>query len=109
MQQGGIEVGESQTRVGGLAVSRALGDHFLKNENLGVIAVPYVSEAIQLEKNDSMLILASDGLWDVMSAERAFDVCNGLANADAMARRLLQTALSEPKCTDNITVIVVLL
>jgi serine/threonine protein phosphatase PrpC len=54
---------ESQTRIGGLAVSRALGDHFLKNEKLGVIAVPHVSSAIELNPaSPAIVILASDGV-----------------------------------------------
>jgi len=103
----GIEVGDTQTRVGGLAVSRALGDHFLKQEKLGVISDPHVSEPIQLENTDSILVLASDGLWDVMTGERAMELCSGLSDADSMTRRLMQTALSDPKCKDNITIMVV--
>ena len=48
--------------MGGLAVSRALGDHFLKQEKLGVIAEPFVSQPIKLESTDSILIVASDGV-----------------------------------------------
>ena len=48
-------------------------------------------------------------LWDVMTGEKAMEICAGLPDADAMARRLLQHALGDPKCTDNITIIVVTL
>lgn len=58
----GIKVSSAQTRVGGLAVSRALGDHFLKGEKTGLIADPYLSPVIPLEPTDSLLILASDGV-----------------------------------------------
>lgn len=51
-------------RVGGvLAVSRALGDKPLKKY---VIATPHTHEE-QLTHADELLILASDGLWDVMN------------------------------------------
>lgn len=103
----GIEILENSTRIGGLAVSRALGDHFLKNEKLGVIAEPYVSPSFKLLDTDSLLIVATDGLWDVMSGEKAMEIIQNLDGAEAMARRLVQTALSDPKCQDNITVIVV--
>jgi protein phosphatase len=58
----GIELADTQTRVGGLAVSRALGDHFLKQEKLGIIAEPFVSPAYKLADGPSILIVASDGV-----------------------------------------------
>eukprot|EP01119_Soliformovum_irregulare_P020966 TRINITY_DN6865_c0_g1_i1.p1 TRINITY_DN6865_c0_g1~~TRINITY_DN6865_c0_g1_i1.p1 ORF type:complete len:613 (-),score=175.86 TRINITY_DN6865_c0_g1_i1:59-1897(-) len=103
----GIELNANATRLGGLAVSRALGDHFLKIENLGLTGVPYVSPPIQLEANDSILIVASDGLWDVMNGSRAVEICTGLDTAKQMAASLMQTALNDPKCNDNITIVVV--
>lgn len=107
----GIELGENQTRVGGLAVSRALGDHFLKQMNQGVIGEPYICQPIQLTEEDTILIVASDGLWDVMTGEQAVEVCESITvgSAELMATTLIRTALDDPKCTDNITVIVVLL
>jgi hypothetical protein len=46
----------------GLAVSRALGDHFMKENGLGLISEPYVCQPIELTDEDSMLIVASDGV-----------------------------------------------
>jgi serine/threonine protein phosphatase PrpC len=46
---------------GALTVSRALGDHFLKNQ--GVISEPSV-EAHEITPEDLFLVIASDGLWD---------------------------------------------
>lgn len=37
-------VSKSQTRVYGLNISRALGDKFLKDNNLGLSASPHVSQ-----------------------------------------------------------------
>jgi hypothetical protein len=45
-----------------LAVSRALGDHFMKENQLGLISEPYVSDLIELTDEDTMLIVASDGV-----------------------------------------------
>ncbi|MCO5581556.1 hypothetical protein L7F22_035444 [Adiantum nelumboides] len=58
-------------RVGGfLALSRAIGDRYLKRY---VISEPEVT-CIQREEEDEVLILGSDGLWDVLSNEYACDV-----------------------------------
>lgn len=87
----GIDLGEKATRIpGGLAVSRALGDHFLKSENSGLIADPFISELFELGPQDTHIILArcenlkkkktifflkfcSDALWDMMSPQEAVD------------------------------------
>jgi len=107
MEEFNIEVNEGQTRINGLAVSRALGDHFTKNEKVGIIARPYVSQAIQLKDDEeAFVILASDGLWDVTDGEQAFKDISTLGSAEYMSRRLIQKALRDPKCVDNITVIV---
>ena len=51
-------------RVGGsLAVTRALGDHSLKSN--GVIAKPYIQKHL-LKTGDKFLIIACDGVWDVL-------------------------------------------
>ena len=47
----------------GLAVSRALGDHFVKDNFKGVTAEPYISPVYELQDvTDSILIVASDGV-----------------------------------------------
>lgn len=62
----------STKRVNGvLAISRALGDHLLK-ENDVVTAEPYTQD-IELTHDDHYLILACDGLWDVMTDQDACD------------------------------------
>uniref|UniRef100_A0ACD5Z2D3 Uncharacterized protein n=1 Tax=Avena sativa TaxID=4498 RepID=A0ACD5Z2D3_AVESA len=58
-------------RVGGiLAMSRALGHELLKPE---VICEPEIMTTIRSD-DDDFLILASDGLWDVVSNKVACDV-----------------------------------
>ncbi|KAI4335261.1 hypothetical protein L6164_013925 [Bauhinia variegata] len=56
--------------LGVLAVSRSIGDRYLKP---WVIPDPEV-KFIRREKNDECLILASDGLWDVMTNEEACEI-----------------------------------
>ncbi|TVU01958.1 hypothetical protein EJB05_52607, partial [Eragrostis curvula] len=62
--------------LGVLAMSRSIGDRYLKPY---IIPVPEVS-VVARAKDDDCLILASDGLWDVMSNE---EVC------DAARKRIL--------------------
>eukprot|EP00803_Ostreobium_quekettii_P007688 evm.model.scf_240EXC.3 EVM.evm.TU.scf_240EXC.3 scf_240EXC:49940-54459(+) len=57
--------------MGLLAVSRALGDHYLRNA--GVIADPEVT-VIGRSPEDEFLVLATDGLWDALSDSEACDM-----------------------------------
>ena len=52
-------------RVGGvLAVSRAFGDHSLSDQ--GVICSPYINR-VELRLIHKWVVVASDGLWDVVA------------------------------------------
>jgi len=104
--QMGNELSPTATRINGLAVSRALGDHFIKENNLGLIAEPYVSAPIELAEEDSLLIVASDGLWDVVKGDEAMQIVEGMDSAEDIASCLLQTATSSTLCADNVTVVV---
>ena len=71
----GIRMGAKRTRLYGLNLSRCLGDKFLKDQDLGLSAVPHVSEVVCLEPGASaVVVLASDGLWDVADGEVALKV-----------------------------------
>jgi len=109
LQALGIEINPGQTRLNGLAVSRALGDQFPKSTECGIVASPSVSPLIHLKDSDSHVILASDGLWDVISFQTSFDIINGLDSVTEMSDALLKTATRSSKCTDNVTTIVVML
>lgn len=61
LQSLGIQINENATRLHGMAVTRAFGDHFFKNEKVGLTSEPYVSDRFQIEPGD-ILILASDGV-----------------------------------------------
>lgn len=45
-------------------MSRALGDHFPKNEKAGLIGEPFISELIRIDSDTRWLVLASDGVGD---------------------------------------------
>jgi len=106
----GIKLSDNQMRLPGvgLSVSRALGDFFAKEVNSGLIAEPYVHPTFAINpETDSFLIVASDGLWDVIQPQQAMDLVKHMNNSKDMAECLVQTALKSYLCEDNITVIVV--
>ncbi|XP_010536873.1 PREDICTED: protein phosphatase 2C 77-like [Tarenaya hassleriana] len=68
---GGKVIRWNSARVFGvLAMSRSIGDRYLKPS---IIPDPEVT-AIRRVKDDDCLVLASDGLWDVMTNEEVCDV-----------------------------------
>jgi len=73
-----------------------------------MIAEPYVSKAYPLTKRDTRLILASDGLWDIVfGGDRAFKLVKDVKDPAEAAKKLCSTAVKSRKCHDNVTVIVV--
>lgn len=98
MEQGGFI---HANRVNGvLAVTRSLGDHLMKDYVMGT---PFTS-AVRLTPEDSLLVMACDGLWDIVSDQLAVDLAAEHSATDA-AETLQRHAL-ENYCTDNITVLV---
>jgi protein phosphatase 1L len=96
-------------RVNGLAVSRSIGDRTAKDGASHIIATPeYVQ--IQLNKDNHFMIIASDGVWDVMSNDDALNlVKEQLQTTDdlgSIAQSLIDEAKNR-KSGDNITVTVV--
>lgn len=90
---------------GQLAVSRAFGDRHLK-EFVG--ADPDVTEYRIDQDEDKVVIVATDGLWDVMSSEEAVEIVLAMdykGKADAAAKKLVSTAYYRGS-SDNITCIV---
>ena len=59
---------------GNLAVARAIGD---RSETPYVTAEPEVSREA-LGKGDQFIILASDGVWDVMTSQEAVSYVHGM-------------------------------
>ena len=92
-------------RVGGmLAVSRALGDGFLGD---AVNSTPSIKR-IELKETDSFLILACDGVWDVLSDQESCDIVASEIDPLTAAKKLRDRAF-ELNSLDNISVIVVFL
>jgi protein phosphatase len=77
LEENGIPLGEDTRRLYGLNLARALGDCFLKDEDLGLSAEPSVSQVYEVSPEQGALILvASDGLWDVLSIEEAVNIAS---------------------------------
>ena len=90
---------------GDLAVSRAFGDAHLKK--YGVSATPELS-AFAIGPRDAFLVLASDGLWDVVDEQQCASSVPRASDALGAARALAELA-SVRGSMDNITVLVVAL
>jgi protein phosphatase 1L len=99
---GGHVLNYDQPRVEGtLAMSRALGDAYLKPF---VTAEPRIVEGLLGRKTD-VAILASDGIWDVITPKEAVSIARGAANPQVAAESV-QTKAAQRKSRDNMTVVV---
>ncbi|ERN16726.1 probable protein phosphatase 2C 39 isoform X1 [Amborella trichopoda] len=87
---------------GQLAVARAFGDRSLKAH---VSSEPHVVVEI-IEPDTEFLILASDGLWKVMTNQEAVDSIRSVKDAQAAAKHLTEAALNR-KSKDDISCVVV--
>ncbi|XP_078157247.1 putative protein phosphatase 2C 45 [Carex rostrata] len=102
-EAGGFVMWAGTWRVGGvLAVSRAFGDKLLKQY---VVVDPEIREEV-IDNTLEFLILASDGLWDVVSNEEAVKMVRPVADPEQAAKMLLEEAYKR-ESSDNITCVVV--
>ncbi|KAE9621440.1 putative protein-serine/threonine phosphatase [Lupinus albus] len=100
---GGIVMWAGTWRVGGvLAMSRAFGNRMLKPF---VVAEPEIQDQ-EIDEQIDLLILASDGLWDVVQNDDAVSLARTEEEPEAAARKLTEAAFSRGSA-DNITCIVV--
>lgn len=88
---------------GQLAVARAFGDKSLKRH---LSSEPDVTVEV-IDNDVEFIILASDGLWKVMSNEEAVDLIKNIKDAKLAAEQLTMEALSK-KSRDDISCIVVM-
>ncbi|XP_075661422.1 putative protein phosphatase 2C 33 isoform X1 [Castanea sativa] len=72
----------------GLAMSRAFGDFCLKD--FGLISVPEISYH-QLTEKDEFVVLATDGVWDVLSNKEVVEIVASAPPSSA-ARKLVESA-----------------
>ncbi|KAK3024347.1 hypothetical protein RJ639_043673 [Escallonia herrerae] len=88
-----------------LQVTRSIGDDDLKP---AVTAEPEITE-VMLSVEDEYLVMASDGLWDVMSNIEVVSIIKDTVKEAGMCSKRLATEAAERGSKDNITVIVVFL
>lgn len=87
---------------GQLAVSRAFGDKSLKSH---LRSDPDILDML-IDVNCDVLILASDGLWKVMSNQEAVDIARGFKDPQKAAKQLTVEALNR-NSKDDISCVVV--
>ncbi|XP_027350460.1 probable protein phosphatase 2C 33 isoform X2 [Abrus precatorius] len=74
----------------GLAMARAFGDFCLKD--FGLISVPEVSYR-RLTEKDEFVVLATDGIWDVLSNKEVVDIVAAAPRRATAARALVESAV----------------
>ncbi|KAJ3669336.1 hypothetical protein LUZ60_011286 [Juncus effusus] len=107
---------EGEKRLCGINLSRMFGDVFLKEQDLRFSSEPYISQPVHVPNvSTAFAILASDGLWDVLSTKQAvqFVLENKEKNKgqdENSAERIAKSIVSHAKAlrtTDNTTVVFV--
>ncbi|XP_023534167.1 probable protein phosphatase 2C 52 [Cucurbita pepo subsp. pepo] len=78
----------------GLAMARAFGDFCLKD--YGVISIPEFSHRV-LTDNDLFVVLASDGVWDVLSNQEVVEIVHSAPTRSSAARMVVDSAAHEWK------------
>ncbi|CAO2834199.1 unnamed protein product [Amaranthus hypochondriacus] len=99
---GGTEIGPLRCWPGGLCLSRSIGD---KDVGEFIVPVPYVKQ-VRLSTAGGRLIIASDGVWDILSFESALD-CSRTMSAEAAAAQIVKEAVQLKGLRDDTTCIVV--
>lgn len=79
----------------GLAMARAFGDFCLKD--YGLISVPDISYWRITEK-DEFIVLATDGIWDVLSNKEVVDIVASAPARACAARYLVESAVRAWRC-----------
>lgn len=86
---------------GQLMLTRAFGDHALRKA--GVICKPNVSK-YKFTPQDRYMIIATDGVWDVIKEEELEDICLKVENSKELTNYIINLAL-ERESVDNISCI----
>lgn len=73
----------------GLAMSRAFGDYCVKG--FGLISVPEVTQR-NITSRDQFVVLATDGVWDVISNEEAVQIVSSTPDRAKSAKYLVECA-----------------
>ena len=102
--ESGMEVIDN--RIGGeLMLTRIFGDYeFKSTERKGLICEPFLSKIkIDLNKKDQFLILASDGIWDLVSEEEIQQMIRMNISSEKLCALIVKKALDKDSW-DNMSV-----
>lgn len=109
LMKGGPERVMDSAGMGGLAMSRSLGDLSLRPY---VSSLPEVYER-KLDSKDKFLVLGSDGVWDMLSSQETVDIASRISDPVHAAREIANQARrrwqseTEGTLSDDITAVVV--
>ncbi|KAJ0981547.1 hypothetical protein J5N97_009802 [Dioscorea zingiberensis] len=115
MMKIGMPLKDGETRLCGINLARMLGDKFLKEQDARFSSEPYVSPVLHISRAcTAFAVIASDGLWDVISAKKATQLALQMkarenAHDRNSAKRIANFVLSEARnlrTKDNTSVIV---
>jgi len=92
---------------GGLSVARTIGDIGLKATGL-IIPIPE-AKTVELTSDDEVIILACDGVWDVLSNQDAVDIARKNLDDPEKASVAIARKAFRLGSTDNISVVTIIL
>ncbi len=81
--------------LGSLAVSRALGDAQIKNHKKNVLLADPEVSCFRPAARDEFIIVATDGLWDVLSSQAAADLVRPMLEAEGLLGKYFDAALCD--------------
>ena len=86
-----------------ITLSRSIGDHKLKGN--GLISIPHIKK-YDLSFSDKYCIIASDGVWDVLSEDVIFNFANQCKNYNELGKKIVDESINLGS-QDNISCIVI--
>jgi len=88
---------------GTLMLTRSIGDREMKD--YGVCSTPFVN-IIKIMDNFKYIIIASDGIWDVIDDDELYNISKLNLNCDEMSKKIIDFSL-EKNSMDNLSCIVI--
>lgn len=107
---GPLRVWNNKSGMPGLAISRSIGDLYIKE--FGVIHEPEVF-CMHLKSADKFVVVASDGLWDMIKASQVVEILAGcwenmdlLGAVASLHKTVFNRALGKGKNVDDISIVI---
>ena len=92
---------------GSLSLTRAFGDMDFKEDD-GITAIPFIQKIFVNKNNVKYIVIASDGIWDVVNEKILFNISNELKNGtcEEFCNNLINYAI-ENGSQDNISCVII--